>query len=69
MTKKLSLSVSRQTLLTIFKSFVRSNLDYTDIIYDKPHKGSYAEKIELVQCNACLIINSAFKGTSRERPY
>ena len=69
MTKKLSLSVSRQSLLTIFKSFVRSNLDYTDIIYDKPHKGSYIEKIELVQCNACLIINGAFKGTSRERPY
>ena len=32
MMKKLSLSVSRQSSLTIYKSFVRPNLDYADII-------------------------------------
>ena len=44
--KKLSPWVSRQSLLTISKSFIRPNLDYVDIIYDKPHKGSLIEKIE-----------------------
>ena len=69
MIKKLSTSVSRQSLLTIYKSFVRPMLDYGDIIYDKPHKGSFREKIEQVQYNACLVITGSFKGTSRERLY
>ena len=34
--KKLSSILSRKSLLTIYKSLVRPNLDYEDIIYDKP---------------------------------
>ena len=34
--KRLSLTLSRKQLLTIYKTFVRSHLDYADIIYDKP---------------------------------
>ena len=41
MMKKLSLSAFRQSLLTIYKSFVRPILDSADIIYDKPHKDSF----------------------------
>ena len=67
MMKKLSPLVFRQSLLTIYKSFVRPILDYADIIYDKTHKGSFIEKTERVQCNACLVITGAFKGTSRQR--
>ena len=67
--KKLSPSVSKQSLLTIYKSFGGPILDYADIIYEKPHKGSLIEKIEQVQDNACLVITGAFKGTSRERLY
>ena len=48
MMKKLFLLVSKQSLLTVYESFVRPNLDYGDIIYDKPHKGSFIEKIERV---------------------
>ena len=44
--KEISLWVSRQSLLTISKSFIRPNLDYVDIIYGKPHKGSLIEKID-----------------------
>ena len=44
MMKKLSTSVSTQSLLTIYESFVRPILDYGGIIYDKPHKGSFIEK-------------------------
>ena len=44
MMKKLSPSVSTQSLLTIYKSFVRPILDYANIIYDKPNRGSFIEK-------------------------
>ena len=67
--KKLSTSVSRQRILAIYKSFLRPILDYGDIIYDRPDKGSFIKKTERVQCNACLVITGAFKDTSRERLY
>ena len=67
--KKLSLILSRKSLLTIYKSFVRPNLDYADIIYDKPLNESLKRKIEMVQYNAALIITGAFKGTSRDKIY
>ena len=34
--KKLSQILSRKNLLTIYKSFIRPNLDYADTTYDKP---------------------------------
>ena len=52
MMKKLSPLVSRQSLLSIYKSFVRPILNCAEIIYDKPHKGSFIAKIERVQYNA-----------------
>ena len=67
--KKLSLFLSRKTLLTIYKSFVRPNLDYADIIYDKPFNESFKTKIEMIQYRSVLVIARAIKGTSRERLY
>ena len=61
--------LSRKSLLTIYKSFVRPNLDYTDIIYDKPFNESFKRKIEMVQYKAALTITGAIKGTSRDRLY
>ena len=46
---KLSLFLSRKTLLTVCKFFVRPNLDYADIIYDKPFSESFKIKIEMIQ--------------------
>ena len=46
--KKLSLALSRESLLTIYKSFVGPNLDYANIIYDKPLNESFKRKIEMV---------------------
>ena len=63
--EKLFISVSRQSLLTIYKSFARPILDSGDIIYGKPQKCFFKEKIERVQYNACLAITGAFKVTSR----
>ena len=67
--KKLSLTLSRNSLLTIYKTFVRPILDYADIIYDKPLTESFKDKLEMVQYNAALVITGAFKGTSHDRIY
>ena len=57
--KRLSLSILRDILLTICKSFVCPHLAYTDIIYDKSGNVNFESKLERVQYNACLAITSA----------
>ena len=54
--KKLSLFLSRKNLLTIYKSFVRSNLNYADIIYNKPFNESLKTKTEMIQYWEALSI-------------
>ena len=67
--KKPSLILSRTTLLTIYKSFVRPNIDYADIIYYKPFHESFKKKLETVQYRVAFVIRGAFKSTSRDRLY
>ena len=66
--KRLSLILSMKQLLTIYKTFVRSHLDYADIIHDKPFNESFKEKLEKVQYSAALTITGGnkrhFSGTS-----
>ena len=38
----------QKKLLTTYKLFFRQILDYANIFYDKPYKGSFREKIERV---------------------
>ena len=67
--KKSSLFLSRKTLLTIYKSFVRPNLDNTDTIYDKSFNEFFKTKIETIQYRAALVITAAIKNTSLDRLY
>ena len=67
--KRLSVSLTRNALLTIYKSFIRPHLDYGDILYDKPNNENFQNKIEKVQYQACLAITGAIQGTSREKIY
>ena len=62
--KWLSLSISHDSLLTIYKTLVRPHLDYADIIYDKPGNINFESKLERVQYNACLKITGAIQGTN-----
>ena len=64
--KRLSINLSRDALLKIYKSFIRLHLDYVGIIYDKPNNESFKSKIENIQCKACIAITGAVQGTSRE---
>ena len=66
--KRLSLILSRESSLRIYESFVRPNLDYADIICNKPFHESFKRKIEMVQYKAALVITGVVKGTSSDRP-
>ena len=66
---KLAHVLPRQSLLTIYKSFIRPHLDYGDIIYDQPNNESFCNLIENVQYNAALAITVAIKGTSQLKIY
>ena len=59
----------RSALLTIYKCFVRTHLDYDDIIYDEAFNNSFHQKIESLQYNAALAITGAIRGTSRKKNY
>ena len=59
----------RSSLLTIYKTFIRSQLDYADIIYDQAYNSAFHDKLESIQYNACLAITGAIRGTSTEKIY
>ena len=67
--KKLSNIRPRDALLTIYKSFVRPHLDYSNIIYDQPQNESFCNKLENIQYNAAWAITGAFRGTSKVKLY
>ena len=67
--KKLSIHLTREVLLRIRKSLVRANLDYDDIIFDKPNNESFKSRTESIQYTASMAITEAIQGTSWERLY
>ena len=54
------------SLINNHKSFIRPHLDYGDIISDLGKDSSFHLKLESVQHNAALAINSAIRGTSKK---
>ena len=67
--KRLSANVPRDAHLRIYKSFIILHLDHGDIIYNKPNKKSFKNKIENIQYKACIGITGAIQWTSRQRLY
>ena len=59
----------RLSLLFIYKNFIRSRLDYADIIYDQAYNSAFHDKLESIQYNAGLVITGAIRGTSTEKIY
>ena len=57
----------RNSLLTIYKAFIRPHLDYGDVLYDYPGDASFVQKLEYVQYNASLAITGCFQGMSRDK--
>ena len=79
MMKQLKKWVTAPVLETIFKSFVRPNLDYCDVVYHKANISSniFASKnskpilgkIESIQYTAARVITGAWKGSNMLKLY
>ena len=54
----------RDSLVTTDKSFIKTHLDYADIISDKPNNATFSNWIELAQYNVTLVIIGIIRGTS-----
>ena len=67
--RKLQNIMSRNSLLTIYKSFIRPHLDYGDIIYHQPNSGRLCQKIESIQYQAALVITGTVHGASQTKLY
>ena len=77
--RMLSKYLPRNALCQVYKSYVRSQLDYGDVIYHNPCKTndlfrssclpSWMEKLESVQNAATLAVTGAWRGTSSEKLY
>ena len=59
----------RDSLVTIYKSFIRPHLDYVDVIFDKTSNATFSNQIESAQYNAASAIAGTVKGTSKEKLY
>ena len=67
--RKLQNIIPRNFLLTIFKSFIRPQLDYGDIIYHQPNNGSFCQKNGSIQYQAAIATTGAIHGTSQTKLY
>ena len=67
--RKLQAFLPRQSLVTVYKAFLRPHHDYGNIIYDQTYNDSFHQKIQLIQYNVALVITGAMRGTSREKLY
>ena len=67
--RKLQNILPRESLITIYKTFIKPHLDYADIIYDRAYNSSFHQNIESIQYNAALAITGAIRGTSKEKIY
>ena len=69
MMEKPLLTPSRKSLLAIYKSFSKPNLNHAGVIHDNPLHESFKRKIDVFQYKASLVIIGAIKGTSRDKLY
>ena len=56
----------RKSLITIYKSFIQTHLDYGDIVHDRAFNESFHENLESTQNNAAIAITGAIRGTSSD---
>ena len=52
---KFQLILPRHSLITIYKIFIRSHLDYGDVIYDRTFNESFHQRLKSIQYNAAIL--------------
>ena len=65
MLKPLRLRLTRKTLNILYKSLVRSCLEYTDVVWDGCSETD-SDLLEQLQYEAARLVTGAIKGTSHE---
>ena len=65
--RKLNALLPHSSLLTVYKCFIRTHMDYGDVAYDHPNLSYLINKIESAQYNAPVTITGAIRGTSKEK--
>ena len=63
--KGLKFKLSRHTLEILYKSLVRSNMEYADVVWDGCTLGE-RDLLENLQYEAARVVTGAMKGTHRE---
>ena len=58
---------SRETLITIYLTFIRSYWGYGYTLYDQVFNNFFHERLEYVQYSTCLAIMGAVRGTSKKK--
>ena len=64
--QKLQKKLLRLVLITMYKAFVRPNLDYGNTIYDEAYNETFHQKLESIQYNACPALSGAIRGSLRQ---
>ena len=67
--RKLKIYLPRAVLAKIFKTFVLSHLDNSDVLYGQALNSAFLDNLESIQYTACLSINGAIRGISRDKLY
>ena len=58
-----------RSLVTIHKFFIKTHLNYGDVIFDQAYNNSFHETLESLQYNASLATTGAIMGTTKEKLY
>ena len=56
-------SQQRSSLLTLYKTFIRSRLDYADVTYNS----AFSDKLGSFQYNACLAITGRIRVLQQKK--
>ena len=62
-------ALSRNSLITIYKSFIWPHLDYGAIIFDQTKNKSFCKNINSIQYNVSLAVTGAIECTSWKKVY
>ena len=67
--RKCQQSFPRYAVITIFKSFIQSNLEYCDIVCGRAYKDSFHKNLEFIRYNTAIAITGAIRDTSSEKVF
>ena len=65
--RKFQQSLPRQSSITIYKSLIRPQLGYSDIVYDRAFNELFHKNVESIQYNAAIVITETIRSTSSEK--